>query len=128
MDLLTKKGKMFANIAEKMYTDRCTIRKVSKAKGADMGNTNSQTILAANVPCRLSPASAQERLTAGATEGSTTYAVRIPYWQDDTPIRLDSTCYLDIAARGEVEAQTLHVIAPLPGSGTKIDAVAERQS
>lgn len=129
MDRLTAQGKAFASHAEAAYDDRCTIRKVSKVKGADMGNTNSETILATDVPCRLSSPTAQERQIAGATEGSTAYMVRIPYWQNDTPITLDSTCYFDIAAReGGVPAQTLHVIAPLPGSGTKIDAVAEKIS
>lgn len=128
MDRLTTQGQAFEVMAGAMYTDRCTIRRVSKVKGADMGSTNSEMILASNVPCRLSPASAQERQIAGATEGSTAYTVRIPYWQEGTPITLDSTCYFDIAARELVAAQTLHVIAPLPGSGTKIDAVAEKQS
>lgn len=129
MDLLTAKGKMFANAAKDKYTDRCTIRKLSKVKGADMGNTNRETIIATDVPCRLSPSSAQERQIAGATEGAAVYTVRLPYWQDDTPIQVDSTCYFDIAAReGGVGAQTLHCIAPLPDSGTRIDAVAERIS
>jgi len=127
VDRLTAQGQAFSVMATAMYTDRCTIRRVSKVKGADMGNTNSETILASDVPCRLQPSSAQEREVAGATEGSTAYTVRLPYWQNDVPVALDSTCYLDIAAReGGVEAQTLHVVAPLPGSGTKLDAVAER--
>lgn len=116
-------------MAAAMYVDRLTIRRVSKVKGADMGNTNTETVLASDVPCRLKASSAQERQIAGATEGSTAYTVRMPYWQNETPIQLDSTCYLDIAARdGGVAAQTLHVIAPLPGSGTLIDVVVERQS
>lgn len=129
MDRLTAQGQAFSVAAATMYTDRCTIRRVSKVKGSDMGNTNSETILATGLPCRLSSSSATERQIAGATEGSTAYTVRIPYWQNGAPVRLDSTCYLDIAAReGGVPAQTLHVIAPLPGSGTMLDAVAERQA
>jgi hypothetical protein len=125
-DRLTRQGKAHSASALRKFTDRCTIRKVSKVKGPDMGNVNRETILASDVPCKLSPSSADERQIAGATEGRAAYTVRIPFWQGDTPIDVDSTCYFDIAARGEVEAQTLHVIAPLPGSGTKIDAVAER--
>lgn len=129
MDRLTAQGKALEVITAAAYDDRCTIRRVSKVKGADMGNTNRETILATDVPCRLSPSSAQEREIAGAQEGSTAYTVRFPYWQNGAPITLDSTCYLDIAAReGGVASQTLHVVAPLPGSGTKIDAVAERTS
>ena len=128
MDRLTRQGQANANTAERKYTDRCSIRRVSKTKGADMGNKSVETTLASDVPCSLSPASAREREIAGATQGSTAFKGRIPYWQGDTPIQIDSTCYFDIAARGRVEAQTLHVIAPLPGSGTRIDAVAERQS
>jgi len=128
MDRLTAQGHAFATSSAAMYDDRCTIRRVSKTKGADMGNKSVETILATDVPCKLSPASAQERQVAGATEGSTAYKVRIPFWTGSEPLQLDSACYFDIAARGRVEAQTLHVIAPLRGSGTRIDAVAERQS
>jgi hypothetical protein len=63
-------------------------------------------ILASDVPIKLTPASAQERQIAGATEGSTAFKIRIPYWQAGTPIK----------------------VAPLPGSGTKIDAVAEHST
>lgn len=128
MDRLTAQGQALATIVAAMYTDRCVIRRVSKVKGADMGNRNSETILASAVPVRLTPASATERQIAGATEGATAYKVRLAPWQGDVPVELDSTCYLDIAARGRVEAQTLHVIAPLPSSGLKLEAVAERQT
>src|SRR5690242_15768209 len=114
MGRLTAQGKAFQSFAAAAYDDRCTIRKVSKIKGVDMGNTNGETILASDVPCRLSPSSAQEREIAGATEGSTAYTVRIPFWQNGSPITIDSTCYFDIAAREGVAAQTLHVVAPLP--------------
>lgn len=127
-DRWTRQGQSRARSAERRYVDRCTIRRVGKSKGTDGGNTNRETILATGVPVKLEAASAEERQIAGATEGSTVYKVRIPYWQSDAPIDLDSTCYLDIAARGEVEAQTLSVVAPLSGSGTKLDAVAVRQS
>jgi len=93
-----------------------------------MGNSNSETILASNVPCRISPSSANERMVAGAVEGVASFTVRLPFWQGDHPITVGSTCLLDIHAREETPAQTLAVIAPLPGSSTKIDMVAIRQS
>lgn len=127
MSRLTAQGQAFSVSQGAMYDDRCTIRRVSKVKGSDMGSTNLETVLAANVPCRLSPSSAQERQIAGAEEGSTAYTVRLAEWQNGAHVRIDSTCYLDIAARdGGVEAQTLHVVAPLRGS--QLDAVAERIS
>jgi hypothetical protein len=52
----------------------------------------------------------------------------MPAWQGNTPITLDSLCSLDVAARGEIASYTLTVIAPLPSSGLKVDAVTERQS
>jgi hypothetical protein len=128
MGRLAAQGQAFQAFASAAYEDRCTIRRVSKVKGSDMGSTNAETILASNVPCRLSPASADERVIAGATEGSTAYTVRIPFWQGEHPITVGSTCYLDIAAREGVGAQSLAVKAPLPSSGTKVDMVAIRQS
>lgn len=128
MDRLTAQGKAFAVQAAAMYTDRCNIvRRVSQKSGLD--NTYAPQTVASDVPVRIRPSSAQEKETAGATQGSTAYTVRMPAWDGDTLIALDSTCVLEIAARdGGVEAQTLNVVAPLPSSGTKLDAVAVRQS
>ncbi len=128
MDRLTAQGKAYSTVQAAEYTDRCTIRRVSKGKGSDLGNMNVETVLATNVPLRLKVSSATERDIAGAREGSTAYTVRLAAWQNGVLVQLDSTCYLDIAARGEVEAQTLHVIAPLHQSGLKLEAVTERQS
>lgn len=129
MDRLTAQGQAFSTMAEAMYTDRCTIRRRVASKAADGGNLVTDHVLAADVPCRIRPSSAQEKEIAAATQGSTAYTVRIPAWQHEVPVDLDSSCFLDIAARdGGVEAQTLSVVAPLPSSGTQIDAVAVRQS
>ena len=128
MDRLTATGQAFATSAAAMYVDRCTIRRRVSTKAPDGGNLVTQQIIASDVPCRLSASSADERLTAGAPEGRTAYTVRMPAWQGEIPIRLDSECFLDIAARGRVEAQSLAVVAPLPSSGLKLDAVAVRQS
>jgi hypothetical protein len=127
MDRLTAQGQAFAIIAAAMYTDRCTIRRRRSTK-VGLDTTFASEVLASNVPCRIRPSSAYEKETAGATQGSTAYTVRMPAWDGQTPLILDSKCLLDIAARGEVEAQTLTVIAPLPSSGTKLDAVAVSQS
>lgn len=127
MDRLTAQSQAFATIAQAVYTDRCTIkRKVSTKSGLD--TTFTQQIVATNVPCRLRPSSAEEKQIAQATQGSTAYTVRIPMWQGQSVIEIDSKCFLEIAARGKVEAQTLQVVAPLPSSGAGIDAVAIRQA
>lgn len=127
MDRLTTQGKALSVIRAATYTDRCTIkRKVSQKSGLD--TTYTQQIVAVDVPVQIKPASAAERQIAGATQGSTAYSVRLPAWQGDSVIDLDSKCFLEIAARGEVEAQTLQVIAPLSSSGVKLEAVAVRQS
>lgn len=110
-----------------MYVDRCTIkRRVSTKVGLD--TTYAPETLATSVPCRIKPSSASERETAGATQGVTTYTVRMPQWHGDAVIVIDSKCYLEIAARGEVDAQTLNIIAPLPSPSGTLDAVAIRQS
>jgi len=130
MDRSTQAGQMFATMAETMYDGRCVIRRRVSRKAPDGGNLVTESIVASNVPCRLSASSADEKLTAGAPEGRTAYTVRLPSFHNEIPIKLDSECFLDIAAHeGGVEAQSLAVVAPLPGgSGSKIDAVAVRQS
>lgn len=130
MDRSTQTGKMFADMAAAMYDDRCVIRRRNSTKSPDGGNLVTESIVASDVPCRLSASSADEKLTAGAPEGRTAYTVRMPMYHNEILIKLDSECFLDIAAHeGGVEAQSLAVVAPLPGgSGAKIDAVAIRQS
>lgn len=128
MDRITAHGRLHASIMAAQYDDRCTIRRIGKTTGADMGSRSTETIIATDVPCKLSASSGDERVIAGATEGRTALTVRMPAWEGVRPLDLDSNCYLDIAARGEVEAQTLHVIAPLPSSGLKLEAVTERTS
>lgn len=127
MDRLTAQSKGFESFTKAAYGDKCTIkRKVSSKQGLD--TIYSHQVIAVNVPCRKWPSTADERQVAGATQGSTAYTVRLSLWQGDSVIDLDSTCFLEIAARGKVEAQTLQVVAPLPSSGAGIDAVAIRQS
>lgn len=124
MDRSTFTGQTFETMAAAMYEDRATIKRRVSTKGPDGGNLISDQILASDVPIRIRPSSAQEKEIAGATQGSTAYTIRIPAWQGPVPIRLDSDCFLDIAARGEVEARSLSIVAPLPGTGSKLDAVA----
>lgn len=128
MDRTTQVGRDFAIMARAMYDDRCTIvRRVSTKSGLD--TVSASQVIATDVPVRIKPSSASEKETAGATVGSTAFTVRMPAWDGDSVIQLDSKCYLEVEARdGGVEAQTLNVIAPLPSSGLKLDAVAVRQS
>lgn len=127
MDRETAQSQGFASFTKAAYRDRCTIkRKVSAKSGLD--TTYTQEIVATDVPVRLRPSTAQERQVAGATQGSTAFTARIPAWQGQDIIEIDSKCFLEIAARGKVEAQTLQVVAPLPSSGAGIDAVAIRQT
>ena len=116
-------------MAAAMYEDRATIRRRVRTKATDGGNLVADEILASDIPIRIKPSSAQEKEIAGATEASTAYTVRMPAWQETVPLVLDSKCFLDIAARdGGVEAQTLSVVAPLPSTGSMLDAVAVRQT
>lgn len=127
MDRLTAQSQAFSTIAKAVYSDRCTIkRKVSAKSGLD--TTYTHEIVATDVPVRLRPSTAQERQVAGATQGSTAFTARIPSWQGGNVIEIDSKCFLEIAARGKVEAQILQVVAPLPSSGAGIDAVVIRQA
>lgn len=127
MDRLTRQGQAHAGTAPRKYTDRCTIvRRISTKSGLD--TTFARSVLASDVPCKIRPSSASEKETAGATQGSTAFTVLMPAWSGDSPLELDSKCLLEIAARGRVEAQTLTVVAPLPSSGTKLEAVTVRQS
>lgn len=127
MDRLTAQELAFSTIAKATYSDRCTItRKVSAKSGLD--TTYTHQVVATDVPIRLRPSSAQEREVAGAVQGTTAYTARIPLYQNGNVIELDSKCFIEIAARGKVEAKTLQVIAPLPSSGAGIDAVAIRQA
>lgn len=128
MDRLTYQGQCFARMAAAMYADRCTIRRVTKSKAADMGDLVDDEILAIDIPCRLRIASANEMAFAGGLEGNVAFTVRLPAWKDDAVLTLDSNCFLDIAARGEVEAHTLAVVAPLPYSGLLLEAVTERRT
>lgn len=124
MDRQTFTGQTFETIARAQYEDRATIRRRVSTKAPDGGNLVSDQIIASDVPIRIKPSTAQEREIAQATEGTTTYTVRMPAWKDQTLIKLDSDCFVDIAARGEVEARSLAIVAPLPGTGVKLDAVA----
>ncbi len=127
MSRLGAQAKAFQSFTGAAYEDRCTIRrKISAKSGLD--TTYSTSVIASNVPCRIRPASASERELAAATEAATSYAVRMPFWQGLSPVSLDSTCSLDIAPRDRIADYTLHVIAPLPSSGTVIDTVAVKQS
>lgn len=127
-DRTTQQGQAFETIAGAMYDDRCTIRRRVTTKSSSGGNLVNDQIVAADVPVRINPSSAQEKEIAGATQGSTAFTVRMPAWQNETPIDLSSPCFLDIAARDGVEAHTLSVVAPLPSSGAKLDAVAVEQT
>jgi hypothetical protein len=128
MDRTTTQGQAFETIAGAMYDDRCTIRRRVMTKDTAGGNVPVNQILASDVPVKIRPASVSEVEFAGATQGRSVFAVRLPAWQGETPIDLSSPCFLDIAARGEVEAHTLSVVAPLPSSGARLDAVAVMQS
>ena len=129
MDRTTFTGQAFDTMASAMYDDRATIRRRVRTKATDGGNLVADEVLASDVPIRIKPSTAQEKEIAGATEGSTAFTVRMPAWQADVPLTLDSKCFLDIAARdGGVEAQTLTVVAPLPSTGSMLDAVATRQT
>lgn len=126
-DRLTRQGQAFAGAARRMYTDRCNIvRRVSTKSGLD--NVLSPQTIATDVPVKIKPSSAEEKQIAGATVGSTAFTVRMPAWDGDTPLALDAQCILEIAARDKVEAHALSVVAPLPSSGVKLEAVAVRQS
>lgn len=127
MDLLTKKGQMFGNIAEKMYTDRMTIRRQTTTKGPAGGNIpGAPLILASNVPCRIKPASANERELAGATQGANAYLIKSPAWQGSELIQIDATCEIVIAARDIIPEQILKVIAPLSNQGLTIEVVGTK--
>jgi hypothetical protein len=127
MGRLTAQGKAFASHAEVAYEDHCTIRRRVVTKDSGGGNLPRDQIIASNVPCRIKPSSVGEKQLAGATQSATAYTVRVPRLHLGQSLRIDSTCFLDIAARDEVEAQTLSVVAPLPHTGY-VDAVAVRQS
>lgn len=128
MDRTTAQGQAFETIAAAQYDDRATIRRRVTTKSSSGGNVVNDEIVAENVPVKIKPSSAQEKEIAGATEASVAYTVRMPAWQNSEPIKLTSPCFLDIAARGDVEAHTLSVVAPLPSSGAKLDAVAIEQT
>jgi len=128
MDRLTAQGQAFATAQRAMYSDSCTIRRVVTTKGADLGNLSTSQVVVSNVPLRIKESSASEMQIAGMTQGIVGYTVRMPAWNGNTPINLTSNDFLDIAARGEVEAYTLSVVAPLPSSGVMLEAVAERQA
>jgi hypothetical protein len=114
-------------MSEAMYEDRMTIRRRAVTKDTSGGNLPRDQVIASDVPCRIKPSTVGEKQIAGATQTATAYTVRSPRLQSDQPIKLDSSCFLDIAARGEVEAHTLSVVAPLPHTG-HVDAVTVRQS
>jgi hypothetical protein len=128
MGRLAAQSSAFSTIAEATYEDRCTIRRRTITKSSDGGNLVSPQTLASNVPIRIKPSSAQEKEIAGATQASIALTVRMPALQGSELIALDSLCSLDVDARDGLAAYTLAVVAPLPSSGTKIDAVALRQA
>lgn len=124
MDRLTAQGKTFGIAAAAMYVDRCTIMRPSSTIGPHGGRIpGAPTVLAADVPCRTSPASASERQLAGATQGETALKIRMPAWQDDQLVEVDATCEIIIAARGGIPAQTLKVVAPLPNQGLTLEVI-----
>lgn len=128
-DRLTIIGKGIATARAAMYSDRCTIRRVSKMKGADMGNVNTETVLASDVPCRIRPASATEREIAAATEATVVYAVRMPAWQSSERVTIDSQCEIELAFRDGAASPSdrLRVVAPLNNQGTAVDFLVTQQ-
>lgn len=129
MDRLTTTGLAFSVMAKAMYVDRMTIRRQTSTKGPTGGNIlGLPVILAANVPCRIKPASAAEREIAGATEAITAFTIRAPAFSEDSElIEIDERCELVIAARdGGVPEQILKCVAPLPNNGVTFEVVATK--
>lgn len=129
MDRLTAQAQVFAVASRAMYTDRMTIRRPASTKGATAGNVPSTAeVLATDIPCRIRPASADERELAGATQGTNAFVVKAPALDGSSLIQIDSKCELVIAARGHVPAQTLKAVSPLPNQGMSFEVVATKQA
>lgn len=128
-DRFTRQGQTRARSATRRYVDRCTIRRAGTTKGPHGGQIPAAPeILASGVPCRTSPASANEKQLAGATTSETAVKVSIPAWQSETPIDIDATCEVEIHARGALSAQLLKVVAPLPNRGLGLEVVGTYRS
>lgn len=128
-DRFTRQGQSRARSAERRYPDRCIIRRPKSTSGTHGGQKPaSPEILAVDVPCKTEPASASEKQLAGATTSETALKVKMPAWQGETPIQIDATCELEIAARGALSAQVLKVVAPLPRRGLTLEVVGTYQS
>lgn len=129
MDRLTKQGLMYGRISAKQYSDRMTIRRRVSKTGPHGGQIpNGFDVLASNVPCRVTPASASEREFAGETQGQTALTVNAPAWQGSELIEIDATCEIEIARRGKIPAQTLKVVAPLPNQGLTFAVVGTKRA
>lgn len=124
MDRLTKQGLMYGTISAKSYTDRMTIRRRKSKSGPHGGQLpGGFDVLASNVPCRVTPASASEREFLGETQGQTALTIKAPAWQGSELIEIDATCEIEIAARGKVPARTVKAVAPLPNQSLTFEVV-----